>query len=216
MGTWPWNSAVSSGVCSWRFSSISAHWVRKARDHRTCVCGLALPAVASIEKGSRGRTHAGLAGSFTGGRCRVLPGRSGCRDDHERLRCRRGQGRAVDGRWSPSPVGAHPVDYTWQLTGRNKRSLALDFANETGREILLRLVDGADVFLVNLRADQIARYRLTYEELAARNPRLVYASISGYGQHGPYRLRPGFDQIAQGLGGLMSITGLPGQGPVRV
>ena len=68
----------------------------------------------------------------------------------------------------------------------------------------------------NFRPDVKRKLGIDYETMAAVNPRLVYASISGYGEDGPYRLRPGFDQIAQGMGGLMSITGLPGQGPVRV
>ena len=68
----------------------------------------------------------------------------------------------------------------------------------------------------NYRPDVKDRLGIDYEALAAVNPRLIYASISGYGEDGPYRMRPGFDQIAQGMGGLMSITGLPGQGPVRV
>ena len=68
----------------------------------------------------------------------------------------------------------------------------------------------------NYRPDVKDRLGIGYEAMAAVNPRLVYGSISGYGEDGPYRMRPGFDQIAQGMGGLMSITGLPGQGPVRV
>jgi crotonobetainyl-CoA:carnitine CoA-transferase CaiB-like acyl-CoA transferase len=74
----------------------------------------------------------------------------------------------------------------------------------------------ADVVVENFRPDVKERLGIGYEALRAVNPRLVYASISGFGQDGPYRDRPGFDQIAQGMGGLMSITGLPGQGPVRV
>lgn len=99
--------------------------------------------------------------------------------------------------------GSHPVDYTWQLTGRNKRSIALDFATEAGRRILLRLVDTADVFLINLRADQIQRYRLTFDELKARNPRLIYAQISGYGLKGPHADRRAFD-----LTGWFARTGI--------
>src|SRR3982075_4415954 len=74
----------------------------------------------------------------------------------------------------------------------------------------------ADVVVENYRPDVKKRLGIDYEALSKVNPRLVYASISGFGQDGPYRERPGFDQIAQGMGGLMSITGLPGQGPVRV
>ncbi len=89
--------------------------------------------------------------------------------------------------------GTHPVDYTWQLTGRNKRSLALDFTKPAGRDVLLQLVASADVLLVNLRADQMQRFGLTYDELAAVNPRLVYAQISGYGLEGPEARRRAFD-----------------------
>jgi formyl-CoA transferase len=78
------------------------------------------------------------------------------------------------------------------------------------------LVAGADVLVENFRPDVKFRLGIDYESLKPINPRLVYGSISGFGQDGPYRERPGFDQIAQGMGGLMSITGLPGQGPVRV
>jgi len=78
------------------------------------------------------------------------------------------------------------------------------------------MVERVDVVVENYRPDVKDKLGIGYEALAAVNPRLVYASISGYGEDGPYRLRPGFDQIAQGMGGLMSITGLPGQGPVRV
>jgi formyl-CoA transferase len=82
--------------------------------------------------------------------------------------------------------------------------------------VLKRLVAKADVVVENFRPDVKHRLGIDYDSLAAVNPRLVYASISGFGQDGPYRDRPGFDQIAQGMGGLMSVTGLPGQGPVRV
>ena len=74
----------------------------------------------------------------------------------------------------------HPIDFAWQLTNRNKRSIALDFTSAAGRDVLLRLLDDADVVLFNLRADQLQRYNLSYETLRARNPRLIYAQISGY------------------------------------
>jgi formyl-CoA transferase len=82
--------------------------------------------------------------------------------------------------------------------------------------VLKKLVATADVLLENFRPDVKHRLGIDYETLSKINPRLVYASISGFGQTGPYATRPGFDQIAQGMGGLMSVTGLPGQGPVRV
>ena len=99
---------------------------------------------------------------------------------------------------------------------RNKRSLTLNLKTEEGRAIFERLVETADVLVENFRPAVKERLGIDYERLRGANPRLVYASISGFGQDGPYRDRPGFDQVAQGMGGLMSITGLPGQGPVRV
>ena len=99
---------------------------------------------------------------------------------------------------------------------RNKRSMTLDLKAPEGVELLKRMVAKADVLVENFRPDVKHRLGIDYETLRAINKRLVYASISGFGQDGPYGKRPGFDQIAQGMGGLMSITGLPGQGPVRV
>src|SRR4051795_2087486 len=108
----------------------------------------------------------------------------------------------------------HGSDF--QNLHRNKRSLSLNLKTAAGLGVLKRLVERADVLVENYRPDVKHRLGIDYEALKAVNPRLVYASISGFGQDGPYRERPGFDQIAQGMGGLMSITGLPGQGPVRV
>jgi crotonobetainyl-CoA:carnitine CoA-transferase CaiB-like acyl-CoA transferase len=99
---------------------------------------------------------------------------------------------------------------------RNKRSMTLDLKSPRGIDIVKRLVAKADVVVENFRPDVKHRLGIDYETLARINPRLIYGSISGFGQTGPYRDRPGYDQIAQGMGGLMSITGLPGQGPVRV
>ena len=86
-----------------------------------------------------------------------------------------------------------PIDYAWQLTDRNRRSLALDFTTAPGRDVLLRLIDKADVVLFNLRADQLKRYDLSYETLQQRNPRLIYAQISGYGLEGEEASRRAFD-----------------------
>jgi crotonobetainyl-CoA:carnitine CoA-transferase CaiB-like acyl-CoA transferase len=110
--------------------------------------------------------------------------------------------------------GRHGFDF--QNLHRNKRSLTLDLKSPTGVEILKKLVARSDILVENYRPDVKRRLGIDYETLAKVNPRLIYGSISGFGQSGPYRDRPGYDQIAQGLGGLMSITGLPGQGPVRV
>jgi len=108
----------------------------------------------------------------------------------------------------------HGPDF--QNLHRNKRSLALNLKSPDGLEIFKRLVRDADVVVENFRPGVKTRLGIDYETLRAINPRLVYASISGFGQDGPYADRPGFDQIAQGLGGLMSITGAPGGGPMRV
>ena len=104
----------------------------------------------------------------------------------------------------------------YQHMHRNKRSLTLDLKTERGRAILLRLVDTADVLVENMRPEVKTRLGFDYETVHARNPRLVYGSISGFGQDGPYAGRGGVDQIAQGMGGLMSVTGLPGNEPTRV
>src|ERR1700681_3361627 len=99
---------------------------------------------------------------------------------------------------------------------RNKRSITLNLKSPEGVAAFKKLVKKADVVVENFRPDVKERLGIDYKVLRKINPRLVYASISGFGQTGPYATRPGFDQIAQGLGGLMSVTGLPGQGPLRV
>jgi len=113
-------------------------------------------------------------------------------------------------------LGGARLGPDFQNLHRNKRSIVLDLKQLEGLEVLHRLVKGADVVVENFRPDVKYRLKIDYESLRKINPRLVYGSISGFGEDGPYRDRPGFDQIAQGMGGLMSITGLPGQGPVRV
>ncbi len=104
----------------------------------------------------------------------------------------------------------------FQNLHRNKRALTLNLKSAEGLEVFKRLAAEADVVVENFRPDVKSRLGIDYESLKEINPRLVYASISGFGQDGPYAKRPGFDQIAQGMGGLMSITGKPGQGPMRV
>jgi len=104
----------------------------------------------------------------------------------------------------------------FQNLHRNKRSMTLDLKSPQGRATLLRMVEKADVVVENFRPDVKQRLGIDYDALRKANKRIILASISGFGQDGPYRERPGVDQIAQGMGGLMSITGLPGQGPVRV
>jgi crotonobetainyl-CoA:carnitine CoA-transferase CaiB-like acyl-CoA transferase len=104
----------------------------------------------------------------------------------------------------------------FQNLHRNKRSITLNLKEPEGLKAFRRLVEKADVVVENFRPDVKTRLKIDYETLKKINPRLIYASISGFGQTGPYRERPGFDQIAQGMGGLMSITGKPGEGPMRV
>ena len=110
--------------------------------------------------------------------------------------------------------GQEGSDY--QYTHRNKRSITRNLKEAEGIAVLKRLVEKADVLLENFRPDVKGRLGIDYEALSKINPRLVYASISGFGQTGPNATRPGFDQIAQGMGGLMSVTGAQGEGPMRV
>ncbi|MBM3597928.1 MAG: CoA transferase [Alphaproteobacteria bacterium] len=114
------------------------------------------------------------------------------------------------------PMGGARTGSDFQNLHRNKRSMTLNMKDKQGVAVLKKLVEKADVVVENFRPDVKRRLGIDYPDLSAVNPRLIYASISGFGQDGPYEKRPGFDQIAQGMGGLMSITGLPGQGPVRV
>ncbi|MEM7254658.1 MAG: CoA transferase [Pseudomonadota bacterium] len=108
----------------------------------------------------------------------------------------------------------HGPDF--QNLHRNKRSLTLNLKHADGLALFKEMVANADVIVENYRPNVKNRLGIDYESMAEVNPRIVYGSISGFGQDGPYVDRPGVDQIAQGMGGLMSITGLPGQGPVRV
>lgn len=98
---------------------------------------------------------------------------------------------------------------------RNKRSILIDLKNPRGLDVFFRLLDDADVLVENFRAGVKQRLGIDYETVSARNPRIIYASISGFGQQGPYRDRPGLDQVAQGMSGLMSVTGPKGTGPWR-
>ena len=111
--------------------------------------------------------------------------------------------------------GDHRGSSDFQNLQRNKRSCSLNLKSAEGVAIFKRLAQSTDVVVENFRPDVKTRLGISYPDLRTANPRLVYASISGFGEDGPYRTRRGFDQIAQGMGGLMSITGLPGQGPVR-
>ncbi len=111
-------------------------------------------------------------------------------------------------------AGRHGHDF--QNLHRNKRCLTLNLKSSEGRDVFFRLAKTADVVIENFRPPVKHRLGIDYDAVKAVNPRIVYGSISGFGQDGPYAERGGVDQIAQGLGGLMSITGLSGQGPVRV
>jgi crotonobetainyl-CoA:carnitine CoA-transferase CaiB-like acyl-CoA transferase len=104
----------------------------------------------------------------------------------------------------------------FQNLHRNKRAMSLNLKDPKGLAVFMRLAAKADVVVENFRPDVKSRLGIDYESVRRVNPRIVYGSISGFGQDGPYHKRPGFDQIAQGMGGLMSITGAPGGGPMRV
>jgi len=114
-----------------------------------------------------------------------------------------------------APMGGPRDGPDFQNLHRNKRAITLNLKDKEAVAIFMKLVKTADVVVENYRPDVKFRLGIDYESLKKINPRIILASISGFGQDGPYRDRPGFDQIAQGMGGFMSITGLPGQGPVR-
>ena len=116
-----------------------------------------------------------------------------------------GDGQMGDARNGPDFQNLH----------RNKRSMTLNLKSDAGKAVFMKLAETADVVVENYRPDVKHRLGIDYEAVKAVNAGIVYASISGFGQDGPYGHLPGFDQVAQGMGGLMSITGLPGQGPVR-
>ena len=116
----------------------------------------------------------------------------------------------------PEDLGGPREGPDFQNLHRNKRSITLDLKSPKGKDIFMRLVKTADVVVENYRPDVKDRLGIDYESLKKVNKRIILASISGFGQDGPYRARPGFDQIAQGLSGIMSVTGRPGEGPMRV
>jgi crotonobetainyl-CoA:carnitine CoA-transferase CaiB-like acyl-CoA transferase len=122
-------------------------------------------------------------------------------------------------RWGPPFVTSHDGENLsaayYHSTNRGKRSIAIDFATPEGAETLTKLVAGADVMIENFKVGGLKKYGLDYESLRKRNPRLVYCSITGFGQTGPYAPRPGYDFIIQGMSGMMSITGEPGREPQK-
>ena len=117
--------------------------------------------------------------------------------------------RGDDGR---DVTGSRREGFDFQNLHRNKRSLTLNLKTEDGLAIFMKLAEKADVVVENFRSTVKHRLGVDYESVKKVNPRIVYGSISGFGQTGPYAKRPGVDQIAQGMGGLMSITGLAGPG----
>jgi formyl-CoA transferase len=121
----------------------------------------------------------------------------------------------VAGPAAPGVAGDTRHGCDFQHLHRNKRSLSLNLKAPGAHDVLMRLVDTADVLIENMRPPVKDRLGFGFAEVHARNPRLVYGSISGFGQDGPYAARGGVDQIAQGMGGLMSVTGLPGTEPTR-
>ena len=137
---------------------------------------------------------------------------------------RRGEGddvRKVGPPWLADKDGVETSDSTYfQAMNRNKRSLSIDFGTPEGRDILRRMAEKADILLENYRTGTLARYGLGYEQLKEINPGLIYCSITGFGQTGPYAERSGYDFLIQAMAGLMSVTGLPdgepGAGPMRV
>jgi crotonobetainyl-CoA:carnitine CoA-transferase CaiB-like acyl-CoA transferase len=118
--------------------------------------------------------------------------------------------------WTPPTYGDSEVSAYYLSINRNKRSVTLNLASERGREVFREMALEADVLVENFRVGKMDEWGLGYDDLSAENPGLVYCSISGYGQDGPYRDRPAYDLLMQAEGGLMSITGEPGRPPVRV
>ena len=113
-------------------------------------------------------------------------------------------------------IGSSRNGADYQNLHRNKRAMTLNLKSDEGRAIFLKLAETADVVIENYRSDVKHRLGIDYDTVSKINPRIIYGSISGFGQDGPDATRPGVDQIAQGMGGLMSITGEPGRGPMRV
>ncbi|WP_031298872.1 CaiB/BaiF CoA transferase family protein [Sphingobium lactosutens] len=114
------------------------------------------------------------------------------------------------------PMGDNRLSSDYVNAQRNKRGITLDLKRPEGVAVLKRLVETADILVENFRPDVKTKLGIDYDSLSAVNPRLIYTSVSAFGETGPYRTRPGFDLIAQGMGGLMWLTGYENQGPLRV
>jgi crotonobetainyl-CoA:carnitine CoA-transferase CaiB-like acyl-CoA transferase len=123
--------------------------------------------------------------------------------------------------WGPpyvtGPDGKPTTESAYYLSAnRNKRSIAIDFTRSEGRAVLIRLLEKSDVLVENFKTGTLKRYGLDFETLHSRFPRLVYCSITGFGQTGPYANRAGYDYLAQAMGGIMSVTGAPDGPPMKV
>ena len=116
--------------------------------------------------------------------------------------------------WGPPFVNG--ISSYFLSINRNKRSIGVNLKSPEGRDVLWKLVDRADVLVENFRPGVLEKLGFGYDAVSKRNPRLVYASISGYGQTGPYRDRPGYDVVAQGESGIVDLTGEPDRQPVKV
>ena len=124
-------------------------------------------------------------------------------------------------RWGPPYLqgadGEDTTESTFYLSAnRNKRSVTIDMSRPEGRDLIIRLLERADVLIENYRVGALARYGLGHDDLKEKFPSLVYCSITGFGQTGPYAARPGYAMLAQGMGGVMSVTGEPDGRPFKV
>src|SRR6201991_248426 len=121
--------------------------------------------------------------------------------------------------WGPPFIeakdGGHLGAAYFHATNRGKRSIELDFESEDGRRIVKKLASRSDILIENFKVGGLAKFGLDYKSLAAENPRLIYCSVTGFGQDGPYAQRAGYDLMAQGMGGFMDITGAPDGEPMR-
>jgi formyl-CoA transferase len=117
-------------------------------------------------------------------------------------------------KWGPPFVGG--MSTYFQSVNRNKKSLGLNLQSEAGRQVLWKLIDRADILIENFKPGVLERLGFGYETVSKRRPEIVYCSISGFGQTGPYRSRPGYDVVAQGESGLMDLTGFPDGPPAKV
>ena len=116
----------------------------------------------------------------------------------------------------PAADGGHLGAAYFHAANRGKRSIEVDFESEDGRRIVRKLAERSDVLIENFKVGGLAKFGLDYKSLAPLNPRLIYCSVTGFGQDGPYAPRAGYDLLVQGMGGIMSVTGLPDGEPMRI